>query len=113
MVALTKPEFTGWPMDGNLVIPVHAYSVFGTYTDSQNKNYVVLRNPLENLVANTKITMITSGIAWPFRDICYGRNAQQLQDNGPKTESFSLSRGLFALSTDEVKKYIDWFGYVY
>lgn len=113
MVALTKPSFTGWPTNGNLVIPIHAYSVFGTYIDNQNKNYIVLRNPLGNLTANTGIDMITSTIGWTFTDICYGRNAQQLQNNGSKTEPFSLSKGLFALNIDEVKTYFDWFGYVY
>lgn len=110
MVALTKPNFTA--VTRNLVIPVHAYSVFGIYSNL-GRNYLVLRNPLANLAANTGIDMITSTTSWAYTDYCYGRNAQQLLNNGSKTETFSLSKGLFALNLSEVSTYFDWFGYVY
>jgi hypothetical protein len=112
VVASTYTTLEGIP-SGCAVMPKHDYSVLGTYTEGTT-NYIVLRNPLGSVAANTGITMKTAG-NWSYRARCFKRNATEfpLPEGAPMTTiSFNLSQGLFALEVSEFAKYFVRFGWV-
>jgi hypothetical protein len=101
---------------GYAVMPKHDYSVLGTYSEA-GKDYIILRNPLGSVLANTGITMKTTG-SWTYKDRCYRQSAVEYTAIYPggvpptKTLSFGLSQGLFALEVGEFAKYFARFGWL-
>jgi hypothetical protein len=115
VVAWTYTNLPGF-QSGYAVMPKHAYSILGTYSEA-GKNYVVLRNPLGSVAANAGLTMKTAG-GWNFKDRCYTRNATEYTAIYPggvpptRTINFDLTQGLFALEVSEFSKYFERFGWV-
>ncbi|HMA05605.1 MAG TPA: C2 family cysteine protease [Methanomicrobiales archaeon] len=112
MVAWTYPNLPAL-QPGTAIMPKHSFPVLGIYTDAGGSNYLVLRNPRGSVTRNSGISMLDSG-SWTFTETIFSAPgvAMAFPRPVPRTLSFNLGQGIFALAMKEVPAYFEGIGYV-